>query len=219
MQFFIVLILNQPFSLKGQVTFMDDLTLRRAQKGDSAAFEALVMPWEQMLWRLCWRYTRHDSDAQDCMQETMLKAWRQLPGFRGECSIESYLYRICVSCCLDFLRRKGRHAEDSVDVLIAQGFDPVDPAPMPDEKVERQQEKEALAQSIASLPAPMRETFILGALEGRTYEETAALTGVSVGTVKSRLNRARQRLAEKFRFSGEHSSSAVVPMSERRAEP
>lgn len=196
---------------------MDEVTLRRAQQGDSAAFERLVTPHEQLIWRLCWRYTRQEADAQDCVQETMLKAWRQLPRFRGECSLESWLYRVCVSCCLDWVRKRGRRMEESADGLAEEGFEIADPAPRPEERVISREERAALRRDIDQLPAPMRETLILHALEGRSYEETAALTGASMGTVKSRLNRARQKLIEKIRLRREQSGAPLVQPSERRA--
>lgn len=196
---------------------MDEVTLRRAQQGDSAAFESLVTPHEQLIWRLCWRYTRQEADAQDCVQETMLKAWRQLPRFRGECSLESWLYRVCVSCCLDWVRKRGRRMEESADGLAEEGFEIADPAPRPEERVISREERAALRRDIDQLPAPMRETLILHALEGRSYEETAALTGASMGTVKSRLNRARQKLIEKIRLRREQSGAPLVQPSERRA--
>ena len=63
---------------------MDDLTLRRAQKGDTAAFEQLITPYEGLVWRICWRYTRSREDASDCAQEAMVKAWRSLPSYRQD---------------------------------------------------------------------------------------------------------------------------------------
>ncbi len=187
---------------------MDELTLRRAKNGDSEAFEALVTPYEQMIWRLCWRYVRHDADAQDCVQETMLKAWRQLPNYRGECSVESWLYRICVSCCLDFIRKRGNRVNESVDVMMDLGLDPVSPEPLPEEKVAADAEKQEIHEAIADLPQSMREVLVLSVLEGRSYEDTATLMGISIGTVKSRLNRARQKLQEKFRQLGTKWSSS-----------
>ena len=71
----------------------DEFTLRRAQKGDTAAFEQLVTPHEQTIWRVCWHYTHHQQDAADCMQEAMLKAWRAIGSYRGDCALESWLYR------------------------------------------------------------------------------------------------------------------------------
>lgn len=171
---------------------MDEIALRRAQRGDEAAFEAMITPYEEMLWRICWRYTRSTPDAQDCLQETMVKAWRALPGFRGECSLQSWLYRLCVSCCTDYLRAAARRREESVDAM--EGFDPADPAPQPEETVLRREKQRQVHEAIQALPEPMRDTLILTVLEGRSYEEAAALTGASVGTVKSRVNRARQKL-------------------------
>jgi RNA polymerase sigma-70 factor, ECF subfamily len=190
------------------VEMMDELTLRRAKDGDSEAFEALVTPYERMIWRLCWRYVRHDADAQDCVQETMLKAWRQLPQYRGECSVESWLYRICVSCCLDFLRRRGNRNHESVDVMTDLGLDPVSPEPQPEEKVLAEAEKQEIHEAISDLPQTMQEVLVLNVLEGRSYEDTAALIGISIGTVKSRLNRARQKLQEKFSRLGTKLSSS-----------
>lgn len=168
--------------------------LRRAQRGDASAFEALVTPHEAMLWRICWRYTRSTPDAQDCLQETMVKAWRALPSFRGDASLETWLYRLCVSCCIDHVRALSRRREESADALAEGGFDPADPAPQPEETVLRREKQRQVHAAILLLPDGMRETLILTMLEGRSYEETAQLTGASVGTVKSRLSRARQKL-------------------------
>ena len=102
----------------------DEFTLRRAQKGDSSAFEMLVTPHEQMLWRVCWHYTHHQEDAADCLQETMLKAWRGIKSYRGECSLSTWLYRIASTVCLDFLRKQKRLPEtESADELAEdEGF-------------------------------------------------------------------------------------------------
>ena len=86
----------------------DEFTLRRAQKGDPQAFERLVTPHEQTVWRVCWHYTHHTEDAKDCMQEAMLKAWRAIGQYRGDCALETWLYRIASTVCLDFLRRQKR---------------------------------------------------------------------------------------------------------------
>lgn len=174
---------------------MDEFTLRRAQKGDADAFEALIAPHEQMLWRICWRYTRSTPDAQDCLQETMVKAWRALPSFRGDSKIETWLYRLCVSCCVDHLRAASRYRAESADALAETGFNPADPAPQPEETVLAREKQRRIHQAIHRLPDVMRDTLILAVLEGRSYEETAELTGTTVGTVKSRLSRARQKLS------------------------
>lgn len=196
----------------------DELALRRAQRGDAAAFEALMMPLEGMVWRVCYHYTGQAQDAQDCAQEAMLKAWRSLPGYRGENRFESWLYRICVSCCLDYLRARRRRPTVSADELAEAGFDPADPAPPPEETVLAGEEKAALRGAIDALPEEMRTVLILYALEGRRYEEIAEITGSAVGTVKSRLNRAREKISAQLSKRREHSGKTSVQHHEGRTK-
>ncbi len=175
----------------------DEFTLRRAQKGDAQAFEQLVTPHEQMLWRVCWHYTRHQEDAADCLQETMLKAWRALKSYRGECAFTSWLYRIASTVCLDFLRKQKRLPQaESADALAEDGFAPVDGSPPPDEAILKAESTENIRAAIDALPGDMRTVIILYALQGLGYEEIAEVMKTSVGTVKSRLNRARQKIAK-----------------------
>lgn len=195
---------------------MDELILRRAQKGDTAAFEQLITPHEQLVWRVCWHYTHHMEDARDCAQEAMVKAWRSLPQYRQDCALETWLYRIAASCCLDFLRRQKRRAAESTDALAESGFDPADPSPQPEETAIRHDEKQLLRQAVDQLPVDMRTALILSAVEGRKYEEIAQITGVAAGTVKSRINRARQKLVEILQ-SREQSGVHAVQHSERRS--
>ena len=177
---------------------LDKFTLRRAQKGDPQAFEQLVTPHEQMLWRVCWHYTHHQEDAADCLQEAMLKAWRAIGSYRGECTLSSWLYRIAATVCLDFLRKQKRLPEtESADELAEdEGFTPVDDSPTPDEAVIRAESADHIRAAIDALPADMRTAIILYALQGMPYEEIAELKRTSVGTVKSRISRARQKIAK-----------------------
>ena len=175
----------------------DEFTLRRAQKGDAQAFEQLVTPHEQMLWRVCWHYTHHQEDAADCLQETMLKAWRAIKSYRSECSLSSWLYRIASTVCLDFLRKQKRLPQtESADELAEEGFSPVDESPTPDEAILKAESADSIRAAIDSLPGDMRTVIILYALQGLPYEEIADTMNTSVGTVKSRLNRARQKIAK-----------------------
>lgn len=195
---------------------MDEITLRRAQKGDAQAFERLMEPYEQMVWRVCWHYVNHTEDARDCAQEALFKAWKSISAYRGGCSLESWLYRICASVCLDFLRKKKRQQVESADALREEGFDLPDDAPQPDEVVQKRQEREEVRRAIAALPEDMRTVLILYALEKKRYEDIAEITGAAVGTVKSRLNRARQKLAEMLK-SREPSGKIAVQRSEGRS--
>ena len=196
---------------------MDELTLHRAKRGDPAAFEALITPHERMLWRVCWHYTQHTEDARDCAQEAMLKAWRALPDYRGNCSLETWLYRIAASCCLDFLRRKGRWAAESAEQLAEEaGFDPPDPSPQPEEALQRRDERAELQSALAALPDDMRIALTMSAVEGRRYEDIAQVLGVAPGTVKSRISRARVRLSEILSGKREPSPASSVQHCERR---
>ena len=176
----------------------DEFTLRRAQKGDAQAFETLVTPHEQMLWRVCWHYTHHREDAADCLQETMLKAWKAIKTYRSDCNLSSWLYRIAVTVCLDFLRKQTRmpQTESADEMAEEEGFTPVDDSPAPDEAVLRRESADNIRAAIDSLPAEMRTVIILYALQGLGYEEIATAMQTSVGTVKSRINRAREKIAK-----------------------
>jgi len=177
---------------------MDELLLKRAQKGDPAAFEKMMADLESMIWRICWHYTGNQEDASDCAQEAMLKIWRSLSSFRFDCSFETWTYRIAANCCLDFLRKARRNVHVSLEPLADQGFDPPDPGPGPEETVLRKDEHARLRQAIARLPEDQRDALVLTQLEGKSYEEVSRMLETSEGTVKSRVSRARNRLRELF---------------------
>ncbi len=184
--------------------------LAMARQGDTAAFERLVTPHEGMVWRVCWQLMSQTEDAQDAMQETMLRAWRSLGGYRGEASFSTWLYRVAVSCCLDALRRrKPQQQRESVEELSERGFDVPDGGPGPQEALEKGEQKEALRRAMKQLPEEQRVPLVLFAVEGRPYEEIASLTGVSVGTVKSRISRGREKLKEILRAGGNFSAPAA----------
>lgn len=184
---------------------IDDFTLRLAQKGDASAFERLVTPYEQTIWRVCWHYTHHTEDAKDCLQEAMLKAWRAIRQYRGDCALESWLYRIAATVCVDFLRKQKRlPVTESADEMAESGLHPVDSSPTPDEAALHAESSNQLRAAIDSLPGDMRTALILYALQGQPYETIAEVTRTSIGTVKSRINRARQKIA-KFLADGNNS--------------
>ena len=189
----------------------DEFTLRRAQKGDPSAFERLVTPHEQTLWRACWHYTHHQQDAQDCLQEAMLKAWRAIRQYRGDCEFSSWLYRIATTVCVDFLRKQKRlPATESADAMAEEdGFTPADASPTPDEAVLRAESADNVRAAIDSLPGDMRTALILYAIEGQPYETIADITRTSIGTVKSRIARARQKIASFLATGGNKSASAA----------
>ena len=195
---------------------MDELLLRRAQRGDPEAFEQLIGPLEQLVWRICWHYTGNHEAAEDCGQETMIRIWRSLESYRGDCALESWVYRIAANCCMDWLRKKKRDKSVSVEPLQEQGFDPADPSPGTEDQVVAEDEHRRLREAITQLPDDQREALILTQLEKVPYEEAAQMLGVSEGTIKSRVNRAKARLKEILSADGELSPPGDVKRNERR---
>ena len=195
---------------------MDELLLRRAQSGDPEAFERLMEPLEQLVWRVCWHYTGNREAAEDCGQEAMIRIWRNLANYRGECALESWVYRIAANCCMDWLRKKKRDWSVSMEPMVEQGFDPADDSPGTEEQVVAKDERQRLREAIALLPDDQREALILTQLEKVSYEEAAQALGVSEGTVKSRVNRAKARLKEILSAERELSPPGNVKKDERR---
>ncbi len=195
---------------------MDELLLRRAQNGDPEAFGQLMEPLEQLVWRVCWHYTGNREAAEDCGQEAMIRIWRNLGNYRGECALESWVYRIAANCCMDWLRKKKRDQSVSMEPMREQGFDPADSAPGTEEQVVAKDERQRLREAIALLPDDQREALILTQLEKVPYEEAAQALGVSEGTVKSRVNRAKARLREILSENRELSPPGNVKNDERR---
>ena len=193
---------------------MDELLLKKAQRGDPEAFELLMADLESLVWRVCWHYTGNRESAEDCGQETMIRIWRSLDSYRGDCALESWVYRIAANCALDFLRKAGRIPETPLEPRKEEGFDPPDPSPGTEEQVLRKEEYAGLREAVASLPEEQRDALMLTQLEGKSYEEAARLLSVTEGTVKSRVNRARSRLREFIRRREELSSSPRVQRSE-----
>ena len=195
---------------------MDELLLRRAQSGDPEAFERLMEPLEQLVWRVCWHYTGNREAAEDCGQEAMIRIWRNLANYRGECALESWVYRIAANCCMDWLRRKKRDQSVSMEPMAEQGFDPADDAPGTEEQAVAKDERRRLREAVALLPDDQREALVLTQLERVPYEEAARALGVSEGTVKSRVNRAKARLKEILSAERELSPPGNVQKDERR---
>ena len=196
---------------------MDELLLRKAQHGDPEAFEQLITPLEQLIWRICWHYTGNREAAEDCGQEAMLRIWRSLDSYRGDCALESWVYRIAANCCMDYLRKKKRDKSVSMEPMQEQGFDPADPSPGTEEQVVAADEQKRLREAITMLPEDQREALIMTQLEKVPYEEAARLLGVSEGTIKSRVNRAKARLKEILSGERELSPPGNVKIDERRS--
>ena len=186
--------------------------LRRARAGDPAAFEQLVTPCEHTVWRVCARMMGSAEDAADAMQEAMLKAWQSLGGYRGEAELSTWLYRIAVRCCLDALRRKKARPSESLEELGEGGFVPADPSDTPERAALRNEKRAMLRAALETLPEELRVPLVRSAVAGESYEAVAAAMGLPVGTVKSRISRARAALKknlEQWNYFDDDASNEV----------
>lgn len=168
--------------------------LRRAQKGDLHATSELMASYEKRIYALCLRMSGDRDDALDCAQEAMVRIWRSLSSYRQESSFSTWVYRIATNACLDMIRKKKVRLAVSLDALTDLGFSPADMSADPEAKAIASARKQALADGIAALPLDMRTALVLRDVQGFSYEEIAEILDTQLGTVKSRINRAREKL-------------------------
>lgn len=173
----------------------DAALLARLRAGDDRAFETLVITHQHRVFGVALRMLGDRAEAEDAAQETFLRAHRALAEFRGEARLSTWLYAIASRVCLDRLasgaRRLERGDEAALLRLAAPGADAAG-------ALERGELEAALQQAIAALPEERRLVVVLRDLEGLSYEEIAAALGVELGTVRSRLHRARLDLRAKL---------------------
>ncbi len=138
----------------------------------------------------------NEEDARDALQETMIKAWRAIAQYEERAALSTWLYSVAVRCCQDMIRKRNVRAASSLDGLREEGYDPPSREAGPAEKTEAEERRRLVRQALSMLPEDQRVPLVLFAVEGRHYDEIAAMTGVALGTVKSRVNRGRERLRE-----------------------
>lgn len=156
-----------------------------------AAFEEIYRAHAARLYSLALRMTGSEQDAADLLQETFLQAYRKIGSFRGDSTLGTWLYRLAVNQCLDFLR--GRHARMSRAAGLFDENEPVEPVQEAG-TVPSAISRLDLDRAIARLPEGCRAVFVLHDVEGFTHHEVAALLGISEGTSKSQVHKARVRL-------------------------
>ena len=168
--------------------------VRAAAGGDTEAFERLVETYENKIYTLALRMSGSPDDAGDIAQEAFLAAWRGLPSFRGEANFATWLYRLASNAAIDYLRRQRKQrGELSLDDEEL-GLDAVDAGPGPQDAAEGEEVRSAVAAGLGALSEGHRQVLVLRELQGLSYEEIAAVLAVDLGTVKSRISRARSAL-------------------------
>jgi RNA polymerase sigma-70 factor (ECF subfamily) len=164
--------------------------IERFKKGDPSAFEAVVLRHQDQIYNLC-RYMLQDArDAQDAAQDVFLKAYKSLKDFRPESSLYTWLYRIALNTCLDYRRRYRREAFRKEP--LAEDLPSDDRSPH--QFYETTEITESVQISLRKLPEKLRAAIVLREIEALSYEEIAEVLHTSVGTVKSRISRARDQL-------------------------
>lgn len=172
--------------------------IARARRGDSDAFEQLVVAYREQVFRLALRMCGSEADADEVAQEAFLSAWKALPNFRGESQFSTWLYQLTTHAAIDLMRREKRQiaADDITEVSAA------DPAPSPQQQAEQSEQREIVRDAILQLAPEQREVVVLRFMEELSYEEIGAVLKLPSGTVKSRLNRAKAQLKEILSKSG-----------------
>jgi RNA polymerase sigma-70 factor (ECF subfamily) len=183
---------------------VDQQLVERAQRGDKRAFELLVEKYQRKLARLLSRLIRDPGEVEDVTQEAFIKAYRALPSFRGDSAFYTWLYRIGINTAKNYLVAMGRRAPTSTDVEAEaaegqEGGELLRDINTPDSLLLTKEIGDTVNAAIESLPEELRSAIQLRELEGMSYEEIAKLMDCPIGTVRSRIFRAREAIAERLK--------------------
>lgn len=177
--------------------------IERSRRGDIAAFDQLVRTYEKSVYNTAYRLAGSYDDAADIAQEAFVRAWNNLKSFRGDSAFSTWLYRIVTNVFLDDRKRKRSRPQRSLDEAIALDESNVtrqfeDDTPGPEEVAEGAERRMVLERAIQTLPEAQRVVIVLYHTQGLSYEEIAEITNLPMGTVKSKLNRARLALRDRL---------------------
>jgi RNA polymerase sigma-70 factor (ECF subfamily) len=171
------------------MTWTDEELVARSQGGDVDSFNQLILRWERPIYALAYRVIGREEEARDVCQEAFLRAFRALPGFKGQAKFSSWLYRITLNLCRDWMRRQKRapvsQMPDDTDAMeLAAQAGPVESI---EDLVARRQLSAAVEEAMALLPEEQRTAIVLKEYHGMTFQEIADLQGCPLSTVKTRL--------------------------------
>jgi RNA polymerase sigma-70 factor, ECF subfamily len=183
---------------------VDRLLVARCQQGDKRAFELLVSKYQRKINRLVSRLVRDAAEIEDVTQEAFIKAYRALPQFRGESAFYTWLYRIAINTAKNYLASQGRRAPTTTDndAEEAETFDDADQLRdinTPESLLMSKQVGDTVSRAMDALPEELRTAIQLREIEGMSYEDIAVAMGCPIGTVRSRIFRARESIAAELR--------------------
>lgn len=178
-----------------------------AALGDRQAFAGLVELYEKFVYNTVKLKLGGERDAEDVCQDVFVKVWKSVPLYRGDCRFTTWLYKICQNACLDHLRREQHQINDGIPVQVGKDGDECEIEiadtsrdSCPQEMLEKNEAVRAVRRAISDLSPEQREVVELRDICGYSYEEISEMLGIEIGTVKSRLNRARANLKQKLSF-------------------
>lgn len=181
----------------------DAILVRKVQQGDNAAFDVLVLKYQHKILKLVMRYIRDPSEAQDVTQEAFLKAYRALPKFRGDSAFYTWIYRIAINTAKNFLvAAKRRPLDYNLDLQDPQQYEMqarLKDIDSPERMMLTEEIRTTVNRAIDKLPEDLRTAIILREMEGMSYEEIAQAMECPVGTVRSRIFRAREAIDKRLR--------------------
>ncbi len=183
---------------------IDQQLVERAQRGEKQAFDLLVAKYQRKLGRLLARFIRDPAEVEDVAQEAFIKAYRALPSFRGDSAFYTWLYRIGINTAKNYLVAMGRRAPTvtEFDADEAEGFEDGDhlrDINTPESLLMSKEIAGTVNQAMEELPEDLRTAITLREIEGLSYEEIAAIMSCPIGTVRSRIFRAREAIAARLR--------------------
>ena len=183
---------------------LDRQLVERAQRGDKHAFELLVSKYQRKLARLLARFIRDPVEVEDVAQEAFIKAYRALPSFRGDSAFYTWLYRIGINTAKNYLVAMGRRAPtttefDSEDAESFENGDQLRDINTPESMLMSAEIARTVNDTLEKLPEELRNAITLRELEGLSYEDIATIMNCPIGTVRSRIFRAREAIAEQLR--------------------
>mgnify|MGYP001828631740 FL=1 len=182
---------------------VDQLLVERVQKGDKRAFDLLISKYQHRIVSLVARYVSDPSEAQDVAQEAFIKAYRAIDRFRGDSAFYTWLYRIAINTAKNWLvARKRRPPASDIDATDAEQYDiesRLKEQGTPENEMLREEIKRTVYDTIAELPEDLRTAIMLREMEGMSYEDIAVTMDCPIGTVRSRIFRAREAIDEKLK--------------------
>jgi RNA polymerase sigma-70 factor (ECF subfamily) len=182
---------------------VDQLLVERVQKGDKRAFDLLIQKYQHRIVSLVSRYVSDPSEAQDVAQEAFIKAYRAIKRFRGDSAFYTWLYRIAINTAKNWIVAKNRRPPSSdIDAVDAEQYgisDRLRETSTPENELLREEIERTVFATIASLPEDLRTAIMLREMDGMSYEEIATTMECPIGTVRSRIFRAREAVDEKLK--------------------